>query len=66
MNACLERLESKLMAAEDQIDALNHTVYRQQQQLDVLQHQLVQLARQVQNVQSGAVHRLEDEIPPHY
>ena len=66
MDDRIERLESKLMAAEDQIDALNRIVYRQQQKLDQLQGQLLELGQQVRRVQPGAVSRPEDEIPPHY
>ena len=62
----LERLESKLMLAEDMIDELNRSVYRQQQQIDLLQQQLRHLAQQVQNVQPTPRLRPEDEIPPHY
>lgn len=62
----LERLESKLMMAEDLLDELNRTVYRQQQQIDLLQQHLRQLAQQVQTSQPAARLRPEDEIPPHY
>lgn len=62
----IERLETKLMLAEDLMDELNRTVYRQQQQIDLLQQQLRQLAQQVQSGQPAARLRPEDEIPPHY
>lgn len=62
----LERLEAKQMLAEDQLDELNRTVYRQQQRIDLLQQQLRQLAQQVQSAQPAARLRPEDEIPPHY
>ncbi|MDR3212838.1 MAG: SlyX family protein [Azoarcus sp.] len=62
---CLERLESRLMLAEDQIDALNRTVYRQQGLIDRLQARVQQLAQQFQSAQAGQG-RPEDEIPPHW
>jgi len=64
--ARLERLESRLLLAEDQIDALNKTVYRQQREIDRLHEQLRQLARQLQSTQGAAPGRPEDEIPPHW
>ncbi|MDR1064242.1 MAG: SlyX family protein [Azoarcus sp.] len=62
----LERLESRLMSAEDQIDALNQSVYRQQQLLDRLQAHVLQLAQQFQGAQAAAQGRPEDEMPPHW
>lgn len=65
--ARLERLESRLMLAEDQIDALNRTVYRQQGQIDQLRARLLQLAQQFQGAaQARTESRPEDEIPPHW
>ncbi|MDR2690515.1 MAG: SlyX family protein [Azoarcus sp.] len=60
----LERLESRLMLAEDQIDALNQAIYRQQRLIDQLQAQMLQLARQF-HVPAARL-RPEDEIPPHW
>lgn len=62
----LERLESKLMFAEDLLDELNRTVYRQQQQIDLLQQHLRLLAQQMQSAQPATRLRPEDEVPPHY
>lgn len=59
-------LETKLMAAEDLLDELNRTVWRQQQELDLLREQVRQLAQQVKTIQPGAPNRPEDEIPPHW
>lgn len=59
-------LETKLMAAEDLLDELNRTVWRQQQELDTLREQLRQLAQQVKTIQPGNPLRPEDEIPPHW
>ncbi|MDR2261198.1 MAG: SlyX family protein [Azoarcus sp.] len=62
----LERLESRLMLAEDQIDALNSTVYRQQRLIDRLQAQMAQLARQLKDARAAVHPRPEDEVPPHW
>ena len=61
-----ENLESKMMSAEDQIDELNRTVWRQQQALDVLRDQLRQLAQQLKSVQEALAAPPGQEIPPHY
>ena len=58
-------LEAKIALSEDAIEALNRTVYRQQEQLDRLQEEL----RALQAVpQSGGDSAAETgvEIPPHY
>ena len=59
-------LETKMMAAEDLLDELNRTVWRQQQELDLLREQVRQLAQQVKTIQPGSPLRPEDEIPPHW
>ena len=59
-------LETKLMAAEDLLDELNRTVWRQQQELDLLREQVRQLAQQVKTIQPANPLRPEDEIPPHW
>jgi SlyX protein len=62
----LERLESRLMSAEDQVDALNRTVYRQQQLLDRLLARVQHLAQQIQGAQAAVRGQPEEEIPPHW
>ena len=59
-------LEAKLTLAEDLIDTLSRTVFRQQQQLDLLQDQLRLLNRRIQDSQPDEARNLRDEIPPHY
>lgn len=63
----LDALELKACEAEDLLDELNLTVYRQQQQIDALARQLEAL-RQQQPDPAGAtaVRSLRDELPPHY
>ena len=45
MESQLAELEIKLNLAEDAIDALNHTLFRQQQQINLLQAQMRELYR---------------------
>ncbi len=66
MDERLERLEAKMMAAEDHIDALNRRAWQQQQELDLLRAQLRQLAQQLRAGGAGEGLRAEDEIPPHW
>jgi SlyX protein len=60
-------LEIKSSYAEDLLDQLNMTIYRQQQQIDSLVQQVAHLRQQSQNAgQDGAARNLRDELPPHY
>lgn len=69
MDARLIELEAKLTLAEDLLDELNHTIFRQQQQIDQMQQQLSLVWQQVQSQQSASEAEkrdLREEIPPHY
>lgn len=66
MNERLTELEVKLAFAEDLLETLNATVYRQQQQIDALQRQLRELREQMQAQSPAEPRSLRDEIPPHY
>ncbi len=66
MEARINELEIKLAYAEDLLDTLNHTVYRQQEQIEALQRQLSDLQRQMQAIPGGAPRSPADELPPHY
>lgn len=59
-------LEVKVMAAEDQIDELNRTVWRQAQMIDRLNEQLLALSSQIRTLQPADGGPAEDEIPPHW
>lgn len=62
-----ERIETKISFSEDLLDELNHTVYRQQQQIERLQAQVRHLYERLQDTSSSTRARdLHDEIPPHY
>jgi SlyX protein len=62
----LEKIESKLSLAEDMLDELNKTVYRQQGEIEQLQRAVVTLREQVRAAQPNEPRNLHDEIPPHY
>jgi len=60
-------LEIKSSYAEDLLDQLNMTIYRQQQQIDRLILHVTQLKEQSQNaMQHGSASNPRDELPPHY
>lgn len=66
MESRIIELEIKASFAEDMLDELNRTVFRQQQQIDLLVNEIRTLRDQVRNAQPGEQRSLRDEIPPHY
>jgi SlyX protein len=66
VEARIANLEIKLGDADDTLEALNLTVFRQQRQIEQLQQDLRALRQQVQATPSGETSSLRDEIPPHY
>lgn len=66
MESRLDELEAKISLAEDLLDALNGTVYRQQQQIDQLQQDVRALRRQLQESAPPEPGSPGNEIPPHY
>lgn len=66
MESRLNELESKISLAEDLLDALNRTVYRQQQQIDQLQQDVRTLRQQLQDALPDPFSSRQDEPPPHY
>lgn len=60
----IEELEIKASFAEDLLDQLNVTVFRQQEQLDRLVQQITQLRQQIP--EGSSTRNLRDDLPPHY
>jgi len=54
------------MDAEDQLDALNNTIFQQQQRIDRLERQLSDLHRMVMERLPAQRLTPQDEVPPHY
>ena len=65
MDSRINELEAKISLAEELLDELNRTVFRQQEQIDQLQQQLRLIWRQ-QAAVSPENRDLREEIPPHY
>lgn len=66
MESRITELEIKISYAEDLIDELNRTVFRQQQQIDFLARELDALRQQMQSATPQQARSLFDDIPPHY
>jgi SlyX protein len=66
MEARLEKIETKLSLAEDLLEELNKTVYRQQRRIDELEHALTAVRGQVQTSMPAETRSPGDEVPPHY
>ena len=63
----LVEIEAKLALAEDLLDEVNRTVFRQQQLIDRLQQELRALQEVVESAaDEGEARGPRDEIPPHY
>ena len=62
----LNELEIKIGLADDLIDQLNHTLFRQQQQIEFLAKELSSLRQQMPQERNTQLPSLRDELPPHY
>ena len=63
----ITELEIKLAYAEDMLEQLNMTVFRQEQRIDLLQAELRLLNARLETLTSSQeTTDLRDEIPPHY
>jgi SlyX protein len=66
MEARLTELEVKLTYAEDLLEELNQTVYRQREEIDFLKRELLRLAQQVRDWAPSDDAQSRHELPPHY
>ena len=66
MEARLIEIEIKLSYAEDTLESLNRTVFRQQEQIEQLQQLVLRLSNQLQDLAPPERRDLNDERPPHY
>lgn len=66
INKRLTDLEIKLSLADDLLDQLNQTVFRQQQQIEALTREIISLRNQIPEEKNTQLPSLRDEIPPHY
>ncbi len=62
----LAELEIKVGLADDLIDQLNQTIFRQQQQIEFLAKELTSLRQQLPQEGNTQLPSLRDELPPHY
>ncbi len=65
-DARLTELEIKASYAEDLLEQLNTTLYRQQQQIDLLLREVMGLRQQLPEGSQPVLRNLRDELPPHY
>jgi len=62
----LTELEIKVGLADDLIDQLNQTIFKQQQQIEFLAKELASLRQQMPQERNTQLPSLRDELPPHY
>lgn len=62
----LNELEMKIVLADDMLDQLNQTIFRQQQQIDALAQEVRMLRQQLPQDRNTSGTTLLDELPPHY
>ena len=62
----LTNLEIKSSFAEDLLEELNRTVFRQQEQIDLLLRSVARLRQQVPDAADRSGRQALDDLPPHY
>ena len=62
----LTDLEVKLSLADDMLDQLSQTLFRQQRQIESLAQEIGILRRQTSPEGNTQLPSLRDELPPHY
>jgi SlyX protein len=65
-DARLINLEIKVSFAEDMVEELNKTVFRQQEQIDMLIREVDKLRQQTSEEAAVGSHGATDDLPPHY
>jgi SlyX protein len=65
-DARLTELEIKASYAEDLLEQLNATIYRQQQQIDLLLREVMGLRQQLPEGSQPMLRSARDDLPPHY
>ncbi|MGB6241826.1 MAG: SlyX family protein [Castellaniella sp.] len=66
LEARIVELEMKAVYADDLLDQLNQTVFRQQQQIEALARELLSLRQQRGPEGPSGARNPQDERPPHY
>jgi SlyX protein len=68
VESIISELEIRLGLAEDHLDTLNRTIFRQQEQINLLQAQIRELARSARSAELAEAEPRNpaDEVPPHY
>ena len=62
----LTDLEIKTGLADDMLDQLNQTIFRQQQLIDALAREVNALRQQLPQDRNTGLQNVRDELPPHY
>jgi len=62
----LTELEIKSALADDALDQLSQTIFRQQEQLEALAKELARLRELISRIESDSPRTLRDDLPPHY
>jgi SlyX protein len=66
METRVTELEVKLAFAEDLLDTLNRTVFRQQERIELLERTVRDLRTLLMQALPAEQRSLRDELPPHY
>ena len=62
----LIELEIKSALADDALDQLSQTIFRQQEQLEALAKELARLRDLISRIESDSPRSLREDLPPHY
>ena len=61
----LTELEIKSALADDALDQLSQTIFRQQEQLEALAKELARVRGLISRIESDSPRSLRDDLPPH-